>query len=345
MDRYWSEIAQRSDQFAEEGVEILPFIAGPRPVTRTAGRWQRGLQRYVEYPLRAVFGNRGDVVHLLDHSHSDILRWLPRSVRKIVTVHDLAPLRDSRELTISQLERFRKRVESLKYADLILTDSDFTASDVKAFLEDQCPEMRCLPLGVDFKRYQSSDVVTSSNPIERDAMRILCVGSNSRRKNLAILPETLRLATEGGQRVELIRVGPELPTDIRGPLLSNPFVTLVERSGLSESELIACYHEADILFFPSTLEGFGFPVLEAMAVGTCVLAARASSVPEIGLDTVHYFELSDSSSAARELIRLMAEPSLRASRIEAAKDRAKELDWSCHVSQLATIYHEVTVGR
>lgn len=340
MDRYWRELATRADSFTQQDLRVDAFLPGPPLTTRAAGRAARAFQRYAEYPLRTICGSRAHVFHLLDHSHSDVMRFLPRASKAIVTVHDLAPLRDAGDLSLGQIERFRSRVSNLARADLILADSEFTADDVRGFLGTRCPELVCLPLGVDFDRYQvaSGDELRR---IERPDLKVLCVGSNHRRKNLQILPEVLGAVAANGWRIELVRVGPRLPEKIRGRLLATPDLRLTERPDLSEAELIMTYQRADLLFFPSTLEGFGFPVLEAMAAGTSVLAARASSVPEIGLETIDYFDPGDPADAAVGMIRLASAGGSDPLRRHAARERARELDWSNHVEKLAGWYRRL----
>lgn len=194
------------------------------------------------------------------------------------------------------------------------------------------------------ERFDRSDTVQRSYGLD-DRIRMLCVGSNQRRKNLKILPAVLSHLTAAGREVELIRVGPRFPDSIRDQLIANSRVILTEKSGVAEEELIATYHRVDLLFFPSSLEGFGFPVLEAMAAGTPVVAARASSVPEIGLDTIGYFPTDDALLAADEVVRLLGDDDLRLRRIRSARIRAEELDWSRHVNCLARIYREMASGE
>lgn len=133
MDRYWRELQCRSGIFHDEGIDLVDFLTAPPPETSRASRWKRAAERYLVYPMQARRLRGRAILHLLDHSHADVLAHVEPTVKRIVTVHDLAPLRDSSDLSPAQLARFRKRVMNLQRADLILTDSEFTARDVIKF--------------------------------------------------------------------------------------------------------------------------------------------------------------------------------------------------------------------
>src|SRR4051794_22655810 len=148
MDRYWRELDRVKNSVECSEFAFSSLLKGPPESTRQAGRWQRAIARYMAYSIRAFLAKPASVYHLLDHSHAHVLRFLGRKGKKIVTVHDLVPVRDSTGLSPNQVKRFRYKLNELRRADLILVDSNFTGSDLKNFLGVNCPPCEQLLLGV-----------------------------------------------------------------------------------------------------------------------------------------------------------------------------------------------------
>jgi glycosyltransferase involved in cell wall biosynthesis len=123
-----------------------------------------------------------------------------------------------------------------------------------------------------------------------------------------------------------------------------PKLNVVELSDLPEEKLIAAYQRADLLFFPSTLEGFGLPVLEAMASGTPVVASNAASIPEVGGNAALYFDPTDIEEAARLLLRVLSDPDLRAELRKRGQEQAAQLDWKNHFIRLCEYYRQLAFG-
>ena len=96
---------------------------------------------------------------------------------------------------------------------------------------------------------------------------------------------------------------------------------------LSPAELAAVYRQAEIFVFPSIYEGFGFPLLEAMTAGVPSIAARSSSLPEVGGDAALYFDPLDSDELERLLERLLDDSALRRDLSERGRARAALFRW------------------
>jgi glycosyltransferase involved in cell wall biosynthesis len=338
MDRYWRDLDRVKDQAEVTDLVFSSLLSGPPAETYAASRWRRAAAKYAIYPLRSFFTKPMSIFHLLDHSHAHVLPFLGNKGKKIATVHDLAPLRDAAALTAGQMKRFRDGVEALCRADLILTDSNFTAEDVKQVLGSNAPPIRRLLLGVDNQRFSSTRLFSKNT--ERSAgANVLCVGSNDRRKNLKVLPDVFESVMRELGPFNFIRVGPPLEANIRERLKRQcPAMNVTEFSDLAEEELVAVYQRADLLFFPSILEGFGFPVIEAMAAGTPVVASNASSIPEVGGEAALYFQPTDVHTAAKLIIRVLTDVDLAGELRSKGRERALQLDWKEHLSQLVGYY-------
>ncbi len=351
MDRYWRELErQRQRQApARQDVHIDCALGSPPTRSQVAGRWQRAWQKYAAYPLltRTASHRSGvETVHVLDHSFAHLLSSVPRhGVYKIVTVHDLAPLRDPTGLTVPQQRRFRRTVEHVHEADLILADSRHSAEETVALLGVASEKMRVLPLGVDFAQFSTRAVHPESSGLPPSLTRrkvVLSVGAHISRKNLEILPEVF-----GQVRVNdltLLRIGTALPpallADLRSVLGAGG---VVELGAVPDATLVQAYQRADALLFPSRIEGFGFPVLEAMAAGCPVVCTNVTSLPEIGGEAALYFAPDDAATAAGHLRRLLTDDFARAAVVTAGLQQAAEFSWSRHFERLLEVYRDGVV--
>lgn len=108
---------------------------------------------------------------------------------------------------------------------------------------------------------------------------------------------------------------------------------------VESEELRAVYQQAQALVYPSTMEGFGLPLIEAMACGTPVVAARASCLPEIGGQACLYFEPSDADGLCAAM-RRVGEPAPREKLRRAGLERAAEFNWEKHARQTLQAYRD-----
>ena len=348
MDRYWRELdRQRLLHAGEKGmVEIVCPLGTPPERSGEALRPIRIWQKYCAYPVTAWLATRRpgvETVHLFDHSYAHLLPRMPgRGIYKIATVHDLAPLRESDELTGIQQQRFRRVVEHLHRADLILADSRHSAGETIALLGMEPEKVRVLPLGVDCTRFMRSSSSESGRKllVELAGRKVvLSVGSTVPRKNLRLLPDIFRCLQMPG--VTLLRVGVPLPAELAAELRSVLGQDgLVDLGHASDETLVQAYQRANALIFPSRIEGFGFPVLEAMAAGCPVVCTNVTSLPEVGGDAALYFAPDEPSVAAGHLRRLLTEEADIEALVAAGRRQAASFSWEQHFARLLEIYRE-----
>ena len=351
MDRHWQELdRQRLRHKGEQGmVDIVCPLGAPPEHSGEASRPVRVWQKYFAYPLTAWLATRRpgvEVVHLFDHSYAHLLTCMPRrGVYKIATVHDLAPLRESDELTTTQKQRFRRVVEQLHRADLILADSRHSAGETINLLGIEPGKVRVLPLGVDCDRFMAAPTVKNGwvLPAELTSRKVvLSVGSTVPRKNLGLLPAIFRCLQMPG--VVLLHIGAPLPAELAAKLQSVLGQDgLVDLGHVPDEILVQAYQRADALIFPSRIEGFGFPVLEAMAAGCPVVCTNVTSLPEVGGEAALYFAPDDPATAAGHLQRLLSDPALTEQWLSGCgcgRRQAGAFSWSRHFESLLAIYAE-----
>ncbi len=351
MDRYWRELErERRAQMGPAQPGITCPLGDPsarREVGLTRWRVVRAWHKYAGYPWLVRRASRRPgikVAHVLDHSFAHLLAQVPGEIYKVATVHDLAPLRDARELTAQQRARFRRTVEHLHAADIILADSRHSADEAGELLHLAPGKIQVLPLGVDVARF-ARHPSPAPPPVWRQELAgtrvLLSVGANADRKNLVSLPAIFRAAKALLPRtpLALLRVGDPLPGDLLGELhreLGEHGV--IELGRAPDRDLVAAYQHADALILPSHLEGFGFPVLEAMAAECPVVCTNVTSLPEVGGAAALYFGPNDPAGAAGHLARLFCDEPWRRQKIAAGRVHADLFSWSEHFQKLIQIY-------
>ena len=136
--------------------------------------------------------------------------------------------------------------------------------------------------------------------------------------------------------VTLVLAGPR--RDPQAPLADVPWrMTL---GFVSDEELAALYRAAEMLIMPSTYEGFGLPVLEAMQFGTPVICARASSLPEVAGEAAMQIDPDDDVALAERIVRVMSDDRLRTSLRQASLEQAARFSWDETARQTIAAFEE-----
>jgi len=337
MLRYWKSLeeAQRPDD-RYQGSSVLGE-AGDRSVEKQ-GKLRRIASRRFGYPRRISARSRGDLAHVFDHSWADMLPHIPKGMAKVVTVHDLIPLRFPGNLSRAQLGRFRSCVEHLRLADLIIAVSEYTRREVSDLLDIDAQRIHVVPNGVDVSRVEDVDPTWIDVLLKNagGALKIGSLGNTLERKNLGIFPAALRAYIDAtGETPALIRAGQLLPNELQHAITAVLREgSLVELGFVSDRQLEDFFAAIDVMVVPSFYEGFGLPVIEAMARGVPVIAADASSLPEVGGDAALYFDPDDAEALAARLVEVQC--SKTAERLQAAgRQRAANFTWrqslqGCH---------------
>jgi glycosyltransferase involved in cell wall biosynthesis len=172
---------------------------------------------------------------------------------------------------------------------------------------------------------------------------ILFVGTIEPRKNLTRLLTAFESLGAQGLTDGLVIVGKRgwLYGDFFARLERSPARDAVLFPGyVPDEDLPAIYAGAQALVFPSLYEGFGLPVLEAMACGTVVVASNASSIPEVGGDAVLYFEPTDGEAMAASVRRALSEPDLAADLRGRGLARANRYSWERAARETQAVYEQ-----
>jgi glycosyltransferase involved in cell wall biosynthesis len=273
-----------------------------------------------------------DVFHALNQ------RVDARAGRTVSTFHDVFVITGEYS-TPEFCARFAEQArEAARRSDLIIAVSRFTAGQVEEFLAVEPARIRVIPHGV---HVPSEDSAARQN-ITRQSL-VLCVGAIQRRKNVARLvraferlPASWRLALAGaadgfGAAEELHAVE------------SSPRRNDIEVLGyVTQTELEALYRRACIFAFPSLDEGFGMPVLEAMANSVPVITSRRSALPEVAGDAALLVNPEDPEEIGAALLRLASDQALRADLARRGRERALQFSWESALAKTWGVYKELS---
>lgn len=261
----------------------------------------------------------------------------PRTAPLVVTVHDLAFLRSPEHFTARGNRFFRRALDIVRReADLIITPSQTTADDCTAAgISPQ--RLRVIPLAARTADVTPAQVAAfrTAHGVERPY--VLWCGTLEPRKNLATLLAAFRRMREDHDEVDLVLVGPNGWGGVT--VDASPDGRLHTLGRLSAEDLQVAYAGARAFAFPSTWEGFGLPVLEAMGHGIPVVTSVGTSMAEIGGDAALLVDPLDPEALAHALARAIgAEHGRLAAR---SKANAARFSWERTAELTAGVYREL----
>lgn len=316
--------------------------AGARVTLDPRPRWakQRGLglryhvNAHFHFPPRTPTGY--DLYHFTSHVLGASVAHVDRAV---LTVHDIGALRLRGNYTGIGTWLRRRHFGPLLRARELIFDSEYSRRD---FLQrfDYPEERTTLAyLGVgDRFRPGDRDAARARLGLEAQRPVLLHVGSEERRKNIETLLDALALLVPRRPDTVLLRVGGPSARSRRriDRLRLGGHVRYLP--GLSDEALADCYAAADLFVFPSYFEGFGLPVLEAMRAGCPVIAANATSLPEIVGDAGTLVDPMDAPSMAEAIESLLGDPVRRTLHSGRGLARAAEFTWERTARATAAAY-------
>ena len=224
-----------------------------------------------------------------------------RSEQKVVTVHDFIPERlDWKGVKNPHIGKRRL----CRSASLIFCVSQTTAQDLQEFFGISDSRVKVIGHGV------SHFGEVHKRSVRSGRAKVLYVGHRGGYKNFKVLSQAAEILDDEGVEIEICTVGP-VWTEEESRYFVSRFrnITWKQESNVSDQRLTELYSENDLLCFTSKMEGFGLPILEALAMGTRVLASDIPVFHEVGGEMINYFN-PDSRESLSEKIRelLVREP-------------------------------------
>jgi glycosyltransferase involved in cell wall biosynthesis len=304
-----------------------------------------------------------DLLHL---PYDSCVAW--KRGKLVTTVHDLKPLlmgTARKGVNLNSLVEHLLVRDKWKRIDHLVTDSECSRRDIEAKLGLAPERVTVVYPGVDLSRFRPTGISstldvrgseehgggpsTSNSELRTGPRRpyVLCVAGADPTKNVETLVDAFaRLPLLLREGHDLVLVG-----DFRRrlDLLSRVRQCGVEKQtvfpGVVDDErLIAWYQGATAFVFPSRYEGFGFPVLEAMACGCPVISSQASSLPEVAGEAALLVDPLDPERMSATLAGLLANDELRRDLRQRGLAQAARFSWDRTAQQMVAVYQKVAQG-
>jgi glycosyltransferase involved in cell wall biosynthesis len=280
-------------------------------------KWLGYIDKYFLFPirLRAKLNQRPSVVHICDHSNAVYTGQL-RGVPTVITCHDLIAVRDAlgeqtdcpMSFTGKLLQRWILR--GLARANIIACVSNATRADVVRIVGTNSREIEVVSLGYNYPYKKLTETEATARlrqvpDLDLSQPFVINVSSNFPRKNR---PGVLRIFAQCKDRWNgrLVLVGEPLNqqlNEIAETLGITDRITHIDNA--SGEILEALYNRAVAMIYPSTFEGFGWPIIEAQACGCPVICSNSGPMPEAAGDAGLFHNVDDETGFAADLLRLI----------------------------------------
>jgi glycosyltransferase involved in cell wall biosynthesis len=295
---------------------------------------------------------RLDLYHALDNLSLPLF-WPKGKTRYVLTVHDLIPLLFPQSVKRRHAYYFRLAIgRLLKLADAIIVDSAYTRDRIAERFNMFADKVSVVYPGVDTLRFRPLADRSIAHEIRvrygiGEHPYFLYVGNIEPRKNLSVVisayAEMLK-SKELKSKPRLVIAGADsgLCNDVFALPVSLGLSQSVSFIGpVSDEELPLLYAGASVFLFPSLHEGFGLPVLEAMACGTPVVTSNVTSLPEIAGDAAVVIDPANTRELIAAMMRVLTNEALAEELRQKGLARAGRFTWDETARQTLQVYKRV----
>jgi glycosyltransferase involved in cell wall biosynthesis len=267
-------------------------------------------------------------------------------VPSVVTFHDLAALSLESEQASKERRYLPDALEAGRRATALIAVSQSAADEVKKHLGRA--DVTVTPEGVDLSHFRPAPVeavnrIRAQYGLER---YVVCVGTLQTRKNHLGLIQAFQQIQDQVPHTLIIAGGDGSgAAEIRAYLGAHPEARVRLIGYVEDADLPALYTGADALAWPSLWEGFGLPLIEAMACGIPVLTSNISSLAEVAKGAALIVDPRDTNDIAEGLRALLHDQFLRERLISAGMERARAFSWGNTARQTIAVYRQVARRR
>jgi glycosyltransferase involved in cell wall biosynthesis len=293
-----------------------------------------------------VGGLKLDVLHTLavpfNPSHPGVAFW--QRVPTVVTCHDLMPLHMGDALL--KHARYRRFYEfqwrATRRAAHVISVSECTARDLVQWAGIPREKITVIHHGVPAQE-PGGEIYADVRALLQGAPFLLHVGGNEPQKNEDVVLRAFGLLCRNPAfRHDLVLVGKHhFSDDLALELTTRAALRIRRVSEVTRAELDALYLHCAALVFPSSYEGFGLPVVEAMRAGAPVITSNTSCLPEIAGEAALFVDPRDEQGLANAVRRVLDDERVRVKLSEAGERRAREFSWARAAEQTRAVYEKV----
>ena len=366
VERYTRELLHRIVAEAPQHRFLLSYFRGPRdprlevpaphgnvefhPIGSVPLRLYRSLYlRHVAPPFDLLSRGRADVFVF-----PDFVRWPVLTRRSIVVVHDLAYARSPKHVPEGTRGFLGPSVpRSITKANRVVAVSEFTKQELIATYDVEPERIAVVPNAVDhahFRPRTPSEIEAVMRRFEIDRPYVLMTGTLEPRKNVAGLVEAFgSLPSPLRETHALVLAGGAgwMDDGIHDTIdrVRRAGFRVIQTGYVGTSELPALYSGADLFVLPSHYEGFGIPVLEAMACGTPVITSSTTSLPEVAGGAAILVSPDDSAELATAIQKVLVASGPRDELIQRGLARAGEFSWDVSARAMIELIEQVAAER
>lgn len=339
----WKGKADILEQYKTEAIRI-------RVCRWFSGRIYRFLSAFFPIPYSCFFSGKREITHFFNY-------YIPPFVKgkKVVTIHDMA-FRVCPETVRKKTRLFLKLVlkKSIRRADKIITVSEFSKQEIIRFYGVAAERIAVIPNGVDLERFSpcyKKDAVEKVKQKYRinGKKYFLFLGNLEPRKNLVRLIQAYQIFLQRCSREQeelplLVIAGGKgwMYQEIFKEVRKNRLEEKVIFTGyVAESDVAVLMAGADLFCFPSLYEGFGMPVLEAMACKTPVLTSDGSALGEMVGDAGIKVDAFSAAAIAEGMEKIHYSEEFRSILSEKGQKRVQQFSWKTASEELHRVYLEL----
>lgn len=290
---------------------------------------------WLYYP-NIVKRQKADVNHILDHSLSHLTDSLDPK-RTVITCHDLVGLEEPKSSPFWKRSSFWKNIirNMLKVRKLIAV-SKHTKEDILKYSSYKQKDIVVIYQGIDKNIFKILDRERCRQKFKINKPTILHVGHSNYYKNVEGL---IKAMVKLDKDIRFIKVG--FLSDSQLNLLRNFKIDFMQFEYLCQEEIVEVYNAIDLLVYPSWHEGFGFPVIEAMACGCPVVCSNVSCLPEIVGEAAVMVSPDDISGMAKAIGRVLESEQLRIELIQKGLRQVRKFSWEDTARETIDVYNEI----
>ena len=287
-----------------------------------------------------IFGTKSDIYHFFNFT-------IPKNIKGkiIITIYDTV------FFTVPETMGDMKTISEYRYAaersDLIITISESAKADIIKHFNIDEKKIKIVTPGIDLQKYSykysKSELENIRKKYNLPKNYILYLGTIEPRKNIErIVKAFKKYKKEINDDLKLVIVGRKgWKYDNIMKLIESMGTDIIITGYIDEEDKVPIYKLAQIFVFPSLYEGFGMPILEAMASGTPVITSNISSMPEVAGNAGMLVDPFNENEIFEVYKKILSDDELKKEMVQKGLEQAKKFEWKKSVEILEKIYEEI----